>query len=1713
MEEDQMTLATDAANPESEVKSLITSDVLVEENSIQCTGKEHTEVIESCLPVEPMENLTSEVDSDSQEATANPIDSLLSKVSDKVSTLEHLPESNAQNFVAQAKEDENCSQSVNGMTRSETLDDHRNSAKDENTTESENSTQNDSNFHEALDDLNGNIETKNEENSEVTDADPTSDIINNNKSLSMEAVDGSIAYNKSSSESNTTDRKGEGFDSDLVSSAPSDGDCSDHILSRNKELEAHNISGQQDENPSTDSTLRIISPSLCQQENFKDFDAEIPVDINNVTPEVNVSLGTKNAEQHDKAIITGGVSLGTKNEEQNDKAFVTGEVSLGTRTEVQDDKAVITGEVSLGTENEEQNDKALVTGEVSFRTRTEKQNDTAFVTGEEIGNKIETLVPDKGEMKKETNVHDINEEECMMSGSNIFDKIRSETEIVHEDEAMEIASSLFLEAEESENDTDEDIGNDESTESAESLADERVTEVQIGDDDDEAMDIDVFGVASTGTNGMEQDKIMKEEESASEDEDTTKPDSATDTSANLTAAQRLIQKFKLQIQNKRNSEDTVDSDRPKRVVQLPAERKRGLTKPEETLEVAAETKKPKVMQGLKRKTEGSEADDDDTNIKVLKFIPGKPKAMEGSKPKLQKLVARKSIQKSYSARKTALSLKSTNEDQTVPTASSKARKHANFTQNLTKSVGTVEQMVMERTEKGFQSKRGPKDTVTMKVSVKIMCQEGPKRVKSTAKGNVNLIDKSVQIITVKKRADILSEKEKSTTAPAKPTVDTTAKASIDQSLTIREKNIQRLKELIKRQEKTIEMIKSGKEKNNDYKKIVESAFKTVDLKDSEKAVGKNVKSMEKSKEGEQKQNTSQSNQQASSTDLSSIRSYPQHRLLLPKKSVDSTQLKIQGGSVEYVHPSSKNMTNILVPNRQIPQAISIKPAVSYKPIMPSFTTSQPGKCDVLTSTTNKGYISAVSNVSASDLKHAGQRVVATTALRPGMFPNPLIPTMKQYVSIPTTALHYKPTQSVACVPPTHIPLKMTASFHSPSPLSNEPNSDVLPIGHATTTASFVVSPLILGSSAVSQSKPVAPPYQKPGELSMTEKAFLTPETTTASVLPKITSVRSLAGQQKTKPTVVSQANSCDTSSSSEEHVSLSLDQRVGLLKTLEKAKSLMCDNVKKSGSEDTPTALTSSFSTVTSQIRTVETTKANTSQLVSSPSTCTTISNVVVTTRSSVCSPSRAGLLSTDSLKEQATNPATDKLVNSVNTKTLEHRGMPSTAKVSESIPQAKEPPTYQKVILIQDHGKFALMPVGTNSDLPGSFFIKLENRPKYQKNTAAGTLWNGEPHLLNNEPPPLAPIRPAISQPRFHPVGQNVSSKSEKPLPALKQAIDPEVQKMIDELKSGRGQNIGIPSIALGKSVLGKSTNNTEVFSSDQHIQNTRMGNPALISPASHQNLLTSYSNKKQVSILPKPKEPGPRSETKESPHTDPYDTSPFWLTRSSKVKLQEESRIKLFLSNSDEELNGRTNVVQQITEKYPLVSSQSTFKIRFGALENQFLLLNPIRKAWAVLPDPDDEEFIQLLGIESAVQRISCLRNEGYYIPSPDIFANTPEEGPGDSAQGSKTESTSKKENIILKETSKNQKLIQIDQQVKSKMKRLIEERLTSMKKKKLAESTHDRESNGTSPPAVQENNTRSGDESEESSDEHDQRPNQVELKEIRVVVEDVMLGVKKS
>ena len=42
-----MTLATDTENPESGVKSLMNSDVLVEENSIQRTGKEHTEVWET----------------------------------------------------------------------------------------------------------------------------------------------------------------------------------------------------------------------------------------------------------------------------------------------------------------------------------------------------------------------------------------------------------------------------------------------------------------------------------------------------------------------------------------------------------------------------------------------------------------------------------------------------------------------------------------------------------------------------------------------------------------------------------------------------------------------------------------------------------------------------------------------------------------------------------------------------------------------------------------------------------------------------------------------------------------------------------------------------------------------------------------------------------------------------------------------------------------------------------------------------------------------------------------------------------------------------------------------------------------------------------------------------------------------------------------------------------------------------------------------------------------------------------------------------------------------------------------------------------------------------------------------------------------------------------------------------------------------------------
>ena len=119
-------------------------------------------------------------------------------------------------------------------------------------------------------------------------------------------------------------------------------------------------------------------------------------------------------------------------------------------------------------------------------------------------------------------------------------------------------------------------------------------------------------------------------------------------------------------------------------------------------------------------------------------------------------------------------------------------------------------------------------------------------------------------------------------------------------------------------------------------------------------------------------------------------------------------------------------------------------------------------------------------------------------------------------------------------------------------------------------------------------------------------------------------------------------------------------------------------------------------------------------------------------------------------------------------------------------------------------------------------------------------------------------------------------------------------------------------------------------------------------------------------------------------------YDTSPFWLKQASKLRLPDESRYKIESSvlrklskgliydrllttgqkNSEYPMQNDVSVVKQIMDNYPLKSTSTDFEIKLGVIENQFALINGNRPRRSFLPNFQDQQFIQNVGLECVVE-----------------------------------------------------------------------------------------------------------------------------------------------
>ena len=447
----------------------------------------------------------------------------------------------------------------------------------------------------------------------------------------------------------------------------------------------------------------------------------------------------------------------------------------------------------------------------------------------------------------------VKQEDCASSSENVFDMIRSENEIVKEQEAMEIASSLFFDPPDS--DSDESDGGVPlidvvrySEESSSSGGGEK------GEEGCAAGGDDTTNGSSTcsATSPIPDDNSGNTSETDSIYEDTSNNGPNTN-SKNLTAAQRLIEKFRLQIQGKLGGNSTAQPKKTPREKLMPAELIRKKEGEKET-ELVRKKKDKRKQTVPKRKADTASGKTQDktkrakideaihkNELEIVKALQGKAAMLKIPATILQdriKAATGKGLKTNVSGQarlaseNTGKNLKTnqiskprqTNERRKTvmtPSGTERPKEAPETTHSNTGSIsiGTESLLNQDEDKTPMQppvSNTSTKST-TMKVSVKIMCEKGAAYVKITPKGPVNVVEKAVQIITVRRRVPSDSAQHKnSRNVPVNQGGPGQDKGTDDTNpLSIREKNIQRLKQLIKKQEEAIEKIKSGKEKQID----------------------------------------------------------------------------------------------------------------------------------------------------------------------------------------------------------------------------------------------------------------------------------------------------------------------------------------------------------------------------------------------------------------------------------------------------------------------------------------------------------------------------------------------------------------------------------------------------------------------------------------------------------------------------------------------------------------------------------------------------------------------------------------------------------------------------------------------------------------------------------------------------------------------------------
>eukprot|EP00794_Sanderia_malayensis_P006279 gene6279-7000_t len=320
-----------------------------------------------------------------------------------------------------------------------------------------------------------------------------------------------------------------------------------------------------------------------------------------------------------------------------------------------------------------------------------------------------------------------------------------------------------------------------------------------------------------------------------------------------------------------------------------------------------------------------------------------------------------------------------------------------------------------------------------------------------------------------------------------------------------------------------------------------------------------------------------------------------------------------------------------------------------------------------------------------------------------------------------------------------------------------------------------------------------------------------------------------------------------------------------------------------------------------------------------------------------------------------------------------------------------------QRMVLIKNNGQFGLLPVG-DANIPGSFLAKpislnnavvpgIESLPgstlllppnHFVPSTVASsnTLQSVNATGEFSDMPHLAPIHLATGHP-----GAVASTESLKHNKSISKTFSAEA-KLPHNSQSNVESALRNLTDFISKTCPGIPVSQAQTNTSNQRpvkFHNFVPKTSTNTFQPQHRSLISEQQSSEQPLLH--------ESKVKKPPNGPGlYETTPFWRQGSSNLKNALPENFRIDLSRSVDSNYGKVfkELSDQTGKNFKMKLNGEEFRVQLGLFENQIRLKNTDKKRqWTFLPKHSDEAFLEMIGLEAVVDALK------YTFPLPDDVA----------------------------------------------------------------------------------------------------------------------------